>query len=454
MHAQSGVPSTLNLDTCRPVYPAAGMNEYPFSSTVQKGDQGGAAFGRGSRQLSVSAAPLSPPFCRGKDPEGGAAAAGEAGLESIANNSSAPPAYRERFRLLDWLRRESVRPRQRQCMSAAVSDTVSVVNSPKAGIRYSGVQTCGSITCPYCGPRIGQKRREEITAAVDSHRYWGGKVLFGTLTLKHDRSERHEDVADAVASCWAFATDGRGWARDKRDHGIIGTVRVWETTWTPQNGWHVHVHVLLFLDGSRRAPKKLLGSMFKRWRTGALRLGRSAPLLIGQDLHEVTGEEAGEQLGGYFAKEAIARGRDEAEAMGWELTHPDSKTRSDSATPAEILELASYGVDRFKGLWAEFEKSMKGRRTIAWSKGLRAELGLDIELSDEEIAQAEDEDPQEVLLVLPGRVFRQIARRPGTRAELLDVCRDFGAGTAAKWLIAQGYQLYDDAPPGAGSWAA
>jgi hypothetical protein len=329
-----------------------------------------------------------------------------------------------------------------------VTDTVRVLDSPTGGVRFAGVQTCGSITCPNCGPKIGAKRREEITAAVDSHRHWGGRVLFGTLTLKHDRSQRHADLSDAISECWHAATGGRGWARDRRAHGIIGSVRVWETTWTRQHGWHVHVHFLLFLDEAWTPPKKLLGSMFTRWRTRALRLGLGAPLVIGQDLHEVTGEEAADKLGVYFAKESVGRGRAAAESMGWELTHPESKNRAGSAAPSEILELASWGVPEFKPLWNEYEKSMAGRRSIAWSKGLRQELGLDIEPSDAEIAQAEEDDPVTVLLTLPGRVFRQIARQPGMRAELLDVCRDFGASTAELWLVARGYELWDDEPPG------
>jgi hypothetical protein len=330
-------------------------------------------------------------------------------------------------------------------MAQAVGDRVTVVNSPKAGVRYAGVQTCGSITCPWCGPKIGQKRREEITAAVDSHRYWGGKVLFGTLTLRHDKSQRHADLADAVAKCWHAATGGRGWARDRRSHGIIGNVRVWETTFSEENGWHVHVHFLLFVKGEWARPKGLLASMFARWRQGALRLGLSAPLVIGQDLHEVTGKEAADQLGTYFAKEAVTKGQDEATAMGWELTNPNAKKRG-SVTPGEVLMLAVAGFEVWRLRWAEFERSMEGRRTIAWSKGLREELGLDVEMTDAEIAQAEEEDPTETLLVLPGRVFRQIARQVGMRAELLDVCREFGASTASLWLVARGYELYDDEP--------
>jgi hypothetical protein len=399
-----------------------------------------------------------PTLDRGQVREARAAGAAERPVQNIADNSSAPrdsavfevPAYRDRFRLLDWLRLNSARPRQRMCMAAAWSDTVKIVSSKDGVFGYSGLQTCGSITCPNCGPRIGAYRREEITMGLDSWvRGHGGRILFGTLTLRHNRSHSHAELADAIAKCWGRATGGRGWLADRKSHGIMHTIRVWETKFNDENGWHVHVHFLLLVDGRHADPESLIRSMFARWRMGALALGLGSPLLRqGTDLHEVTGEQAADQLGGYLAKEAAQRGAATAEAMGWELTNNDGKFRSASLGPAELLKLAACSIDGYRALWNEYELSMKKRRSIAWSQGARADLGLDIELSDAEIAEKAELEALLEHVRVPARVYRRIARTAGMRAELLDVVREFGGVTAVRWLAKRGFHVYDDEPGG------
>jgi hypothetical protein len=395
---------------------------------------------------------------RGQADEVGAAVGGGAAVQNIADNSSLPrnsadvrtPAYRDRFRLLDWLRRNSVRPRQRLCMAAAYGDTVKIVSSKEREFAYTGLQTCGSITCPNCGPRIGAFRRDEITMGLDSWvRGHGGRILFGTLTLRHNRSQSHAELADAISKCWGRATGGKGWVDDRRSHGIVHTIRVWETKFNDENGWHVHVHFLLLVEHGRSDSDALIASMFRRWRRAALSLGLGAPLLRqGTDLHEVTGDEAAEQLGGYLAKESVQRGRASAEAMGWELTNTDGKFRGESLGPIELLKLAAAGVEGYRAIWNEYEASMKKRRSIAWSKGARADLGLDIELTDEEIAEKAELEAILEHVVMPARVYRRIARTAGMRAELLDVVREFGGVTAVLWLRARGFNVYDDEPGG------
>jgi hypothetical protein len=364
--------------------------------------------------------------------------------------ADAEPSYREKYRLLDFLKRESRRSRQRKCMAVASGDTVSVVESSAGGVGFAGLQTCGSITCPWCGPKIGAGRCDEIIAAVELHRATGGRVLFGTLTLRHNRGQSHAELADAIATSWHRATGGRGWADDRRSYGIVGTIRVWETKFNDANGWHVHVHFLVFVGAGWVDPEKLMASMFTRWQRAAVSLGLAAPLLVGQDLHEVTGEQAAQQLGGYFAKEAIENGLSTAEALGWELTGGDGKTRGESFTPGQLLQLASLGDRKALALFNEYELSMKGRRSIAFSRGLRELLELDIWKSDAEIAAGEDLADTVEILRLPARVFRKIAR-DGLRGEVLDVAREFGAVTLTRWLLKRGYPLYDDMP-GGGTW--
>jgi hypothetical protein len=378
----------------------------------------------------------------------------QARVQNNADNSSAPRdsavsediSYRERYELLDFLRTKSRRRRQALCMAAAYSETVKVVSSKEGSFGYTGLQTCGSVTCPSCGPRIAAHRREEITMGLDSWvRGHGGQIMFGTLTLRHNRSQSHAELADAISKCWGRATGGRGWVDDRLSHGIEHTIRVWETKWNAENGWHVHVHFLLLVRAGRTNPETLLASMFSRWRMSAIKLGLGAPLLRqGADLHEVTGEEAAAQLGTYFAKESASKGAGSAESMGWEMSNNDGKIRGDSFSPGLILRLAAAGVDGYLRLFNEYELSMKKRRSIAWSRGARADLGLDIELTDEEVTEREELEALLEHVQIPARVFRRIARTSGMRSELLDMVRKFGGQAAVMWLRLRGFEVYDD----------
>ena len=70
-------------------------------------------------------------------------------------------------------------------------------------------------------------------------------------------------------------------------------------------------------------------------------------------------------------------------------------------------------------LFQEYGAAMKGKRQLRWSPGLRNYLGLGAEATDEELAQAQDED---------GGNFAQLTRRQlgriiwkGKRGEVLEV---------------------------------
>lgn len=383
------------------------------------------------------------------------AAARQGGLENNADNSSSPrkqaeveaPEYQERYRLLDFLRTNTRRRRQGLCLAAAFAAEVKVVSSKEGKYAYTGLQTCGSITCPACGPRISAHRREEIRMGLDSWtRGHGGKILFGTLTLRHNRTQTHDELANAIAKCWSRATGGSSWLADRKSHGIVHIIRIWETKWNPVNGWHVHVHFLLLVKDGWAVPADLLKSMFGRWRMAAIAAGLAAPMMLGSDLHEVTGDEAAEQLGTYFAKDAEMKGKQTAEQMAWEMSNSDGKIRGAGFTPGLILQLAAAGVGDFLPLFNEYELSMKKRRTIAWSRGSREDLGLDIELTDEEVTERDELQALLEHVTIPARVFRRIARTKGMRSELLDVVREFGGLTAVLWLRRRGFEIYDDQP--------
>lgn len=385
---------------------------------------------------------LSEPSQEGRSgPKFGRHDARSAALENVVINASAAKKLRPRkWTELDWLSQESTIKAQRECLRRTIGKTMGVRAGGEGPAGFSGLVHCGRVLCPNCGPRIATVRREEINNGISNWRAAGGRILFGTLTLRHHRGQSFRELAHAISECWRAATGGRSWMSDQKVHGITHIIRVWEEKWSPETGWHLHVHFLLFVAPASElmpAPAFLLQSMFARWQSKALELGLEAPLLVGQDLHEVDGDNA-DAFGFYFAKQAEDAGEDAtAKQLAWEMTGRDTKYSGESFTPAEIRALAVGGDPEFGALWAEYEQGMKGRRTIAFSRGLRDELAV-----KDEQAIVDEEAGGDLVLEMPASSWLKFSRRAGARYELLLMVMSEGPAAAVEWLHTGGFSAW------------
>ena len=376
-------------------------------------------------------------------PAGGPAGAD---LENNANNFSPwVSAIDQKWLKLEWLRRESVMKRQRLCLIIAHSEKVGVRQNFTT-VGFAGLQTCGSRLCPVCGPRIAARNRKDVIQAVRAWREGeGGVVLFGTFTVRHHKGQSFDDLKGAVSAGWHRITAGKGWLLNRRRHGVQHWLRVFEEKWSPTSGWHLHVHYLMFVSpiipGEIRPPiADLLTSMFGRWRSGVVAIpGMGTPVLIGQELHEVTGDNADQVLGEYFTKQVAGSDERTAEAVGFELTNRDGKfsratLARGSFTPGELLTLAFSGDEHARLLWNEYERGMKKRRVIAWSRGLRDLVGIGDDISDELAAALEGDELMATVLEMRSVHWRKVASKHGRRVELLRRVASDGAESAVAWL--------------------
>jgi hypothetical protein len=99
------------------------------------------------------------------------------------------------------------------------------------------------------------------------------------------------------------------------------------------------------------------------------------------------------------------------------------------------------GQEYARRLYAEFERGMKGRRTIAWSQGMREALGLGAELTDEQLAErqeAQEAATRDTLVSISGQDWRKFTARPGRRAELYAVAQTLTPGELVEWLSGYG----------------
>ncbi len=264
-------------------------------------------------------------------------------------------------------------------------------------------------------------------------------MAFCTLTMRHHRQDSLVKLWAGLSKGWGRATSGKHWIAQREAAGVEGYVRVVEVT-HGRNGWHIHVHALIFAHGFA-APgglDSLMLPMWDRWSRGLQSTGLRAPLPIASEWHVIDGDLTGTSLGEYLAKGAGAAG-----AIGAELTQTQSKVARGVHSTAAHWQLLNDGpvngeVAPIK-LWREWEKASKGKRQIAWSRGLRDRLGLVLEVKSDEDVAAEElgaADDTVVWITRPG--WSTLITEPRLIGETLSAAENMRTADLSAWLWANG----------------
>lgn len=244
--------------------------------------------------------------------------------------------------------------------------TVTLEVTPGDGsARFSGLLRCNSVwQCPVCAPRIMRDRGDALGAIFDGHAATRGRAVMVTLTAPHDYGDSLKSLQAHVSHAWRKVTTGAPWARWKRRAGVIGFARALEVT-HGVNGWHPHVHALLFLDAKGQVePEQIRRWFYARW---ALAITAGTGLRWPSKEHGciVTIPRQGD----YLAKMGLSA----------ELTSATTKEgRAGHRTPWQILrdlttaEPGTATEARDTALWVEWAEGMKGARQVTFSRGLKA----------------------------------------------------------------------------------
>jgi hypothetical protein len=254
--------------------------------------------------------------------------------------------------------------------------------------HLAGVQSCGSVwACPVCSASIRQGRSVQVQQAALAHLAAGGGLAFVTLTVPHDRGDALAELLDGVIVGWNAIRKHRGVKRaSAAAGGWSDYIRAVEIT-DGVNGWHPHLHVLLFLErpGEALALKALESAMHAAWSAFAVSRGRRAPALgIGVRLQAVSNDSTGAAtLASYLTKIQDEDGVDRA--LGLEMARGDLKSGRGrgSMHPFELIDRARAGDRRAIARWREYEQATKGRRCIEWSRSLKKRYDIG---SDENLA--------------------------------------------------------------------
>ncbi|MCP4965695.1 MAG: protein rep, partial [bacterium] len=115
-------------------------------------------------------------------------------------------------------------------------------------VHWSGVKTCGSVwACLLCAAKIRAARAAEVDHLIKAHLASGGHCTFLTFTLRHYATDDLLALWVAMTKAWESMTSGQGYQDLKARYGILGFIKAVEVT-IGFNGWHPHLHVVIFHD--------------------------------------------------------------------------------------------------------------------------------------------------------------------------------------------------------------
>ncbi len=303
---------------------------------------------------------------------------------------------------------------------------ICVYRSASSGAAFiGGVQVCGSVwTCPVCAAKIAMRRAVELRRAMEAHSAAGGVVSMLTLTVDHSSRDSLAVLLSRFKRSLKRLFSGRAAVAWRESVGYVGMVKAFEVTWGERSGWHPHVHIILFT--SRPVEAAEVGA---RW---ALATGLDGFRVNshGCKVESVrSSAEIAARVADYLAKHGV-------EASSWGPEHEATwanikQARGERFTPFDLARSAGLIIEQdgerviLASLFREFAAEFKGTRQLNWSRGLRAALGLGVELSDEDEAQRRVDDA-ELVGDVPAYIWRAILRL-GLRAELLEAAEDLGS---------------------------
>lgn len=325
--------------------------------------------------------------------------------------------------------------------------SVWIYQSDSQTAFFVGLCKCGSVWgCPTCAAKISERRREELLNALQNAIALGIQTYHLTLTFPHTIKDDPKVLRKRFARALSVFYNRKSWRVWSKSVGLVGKINTLEIRYG-ENGWHIHQHILLFVDRRKaiaietgeviEARPVQLHDIFPAYRVACVSVGLRDPSSLAVSL------QGGENAARYVTK------------WGFELTKSHVKRgRRGSRSPWDLLRDynsgGGFGVDRederilssaqAAKLFEQYYCAMKGQKQLHWSKGLRALLGIDREKTDQELVN-ELRDHCTLVGILSEHEWKMIVRRH-LRLTLKGVCAEFGARGFKEFIHVQ--NLIDD----------
>lgn len=300
-------------------------------------------------------------------------------------------------------------------------------NGVRDKTHWANVQRCGSVwTCPVCAKQITEKRRNELSQAVEKWKAKGGHVRLLTLTFSHSKNQPLKFLLYGFQKAIKRFYETTSIQSLFRKYGIKHKIKSLEVTYG-QNGWHPHHHILLLCD-SDIDLSVIRDFMAEHWIKCCVKSGLDSPSMEhGLDIRD-----------GSYADKYVSK---------WGIEHEMTKGnvkkgRNGGFSPFDLLNYSRVDAvinDRScSSLWQEFAIAMKGQRQLVWSRGLKKLLEIE-EKTDAELAE-ETENVSITLAEVEDFIFNLLAHYQHRHTYLECLKNDykngcFGCGTAEQLLF-------------------
>lgn len=306
--------------------------------------------------------------------------------------------------------------RTRFCLSTRIDATQEVGitlndNAFESEAGLSNLQTCGSIcSCPICAHRLMLEHAKTVKKAL----IWANNTdhlpLLLTLTASHHAGFTLKYFKAQFKKAWRMFTNHRTWREFKKLFGIVHWIASRELTREAikDNGWHYHMHILLFVQKSTLFDKNLPDNFQEQFTDFWLHcLDKQA--LTGTREHALDvrhGEHVGQE---YLTKMGITESR--TGELEYELTGGMNKGHS----IWKVLGDSMQGNTTASYLYIEYVQEMQGENWITLSHGFgdlleQIELPVDAESDENNLVAFMTLTIESWRLVVRNRAIGQVLR--------------------------------------------
>lgn len=314
--------------------------------------------------------------------------------------------------------------------------------------HFTNLIRCESYSCPHCAIKRCLDDVHQMRVLIAEAQKRGHAPVFVTLTLSHHIGDKLDELRSLLGEAFNRLFSGRFYEFVSEEFLVAGKLKSYETM-CGENGWHPHIHALVFVDKTRldgisdQWLESLTNHLRRKWIDILKRLGAFATYAHGCDV----------RIGDSAAAEYLAKfGREAAAGAGWgvedELGRAPAKSgRLDSLTPFQLLDAAGGDEEPLRRvakwynlpteqaqqkageLYREYFEAFYGVARLHWGKNLREVYNLPeaLRLYAEQNPPKPSEKYSMVLIpseqihkIMPGR-YEDGTTRPDRRAQLRGV---------------------------------
>ncbi len=284
------------------------------------------------------------------------------------------------------------------CMKSLGSDNniatfPQILKEKNGRVHAHNIMTCGSVwLCPVCSSRISEERREELDRALKNNPDLLPVLV--TFTLQHHRGDELIAVLERLNKALLTLKQGYSWVKFQDTYKVKAYASSLEITFSNENGWHPHKHLLFFLEKDADL-EGFERDITARYIKIIERLGGYA-----SEFHAVDCRSGTAEANSYIAKWGIT----------YEFTKANlKKGRGESYSVWDLALLAKSEKWAFMA-FREYALATFRKKAITWSKGARELLGIGEEQTDEQVAnkEVEVEEEAEVIATLSPYLWNRI----------------------------------------------